>query len=266
MKQLYPLLILMLFLSACDSGPNLSDICEKNQQICQEFTVDSWCKAERKTKIFSADAFKTTPDDGKKYTLLIAYEDYAKCVAFSTKIEHIKLKGKRTARINNYLKAKQRIKTLSEETKNSTHPDLLFYHWSRFLDKKALANFLAMEGSALLETPHAQYNLATYYIKKDVNKTLGLLFHALELHQAEQKIQSEIFKSLSTIFNNKKKFKQSYIWLKVLRLYQPEDEIVTQKTLLNFAKAHQLENVFLDKVANNTLEQILAGKFEAPKF
>lgn len=266
MKQFYLLLTLMLLLSACDSGPNLADICEKNQEICHEFTADSWCKSERKTKIFSADAFKANPDDGKKYTLLIAYENYAKCVAFSTKIEHIKLKEKRTARINNYLKAKERIKTLAAETKNSSHPDLLFYHWSRFLDEKALETFLSMEGSALLETSHAQYNLATYYIKRDINKTLSLLFHALELHQPEQNIQIEIFKSLTTIFNNKEKFKQSYIWLKVLRLYQPENEVVTPEILINFAQSNQLDSEFLDKVANRTLEQILAGKFDAPNF
>ena len=36
-----------------------------------------------------------------------------------------------------------------------------------------------MEGSAALETPESQFNLATYYIKRDPDKTLDLLFHAL---------------------------------------------------------------------------------------
>jgi tetratricopeptide (TPR) repeat protein len=258
--------MLCLFLFSCDNGPKLVDICTSDAELCAQFTPDSWCKSERKDTIFSAFLLKQNPTDALKYQMLIAYEKYAECVAFSTKIEHIKLKEKRTARIKNYLKAKELIKTLSNETKHSSHPDLLFYHWSHYLDEKALNQFLAMEGSASLETPNGQFNLATHYAKRDLNKTLSLLFHALELYQPEQQVNSEIFQSLSTIFTEKNKYKQAYIWLKVLLLYDPENKYVKEKTLINFARSYQLEQEFLDRVALSTLDKILDGKFETPKF
>jgi tetratricopeptide (TPR) repeat protein len=266
MKSFFYTSVLCLLLFSCDSGPKLADICASDTEICALFTPDSWCKSERKDTIFVAFSLKQSPTDDLKYQMLVAYEKYAECVAFSTKIEHIKLKEKRTARVKNYLKAKALIKTLSNETKHSNHPDLLFYHWSRYLDEGALAEFLAMEGSALLETPNGQFNLATHYAKRDLNKTLSLLFHALELYQPEQHINVEIFQSLSTIFTDKNKYQQAYIWLKVLFLYDPENKYVKEATLINFASTYQLEREFLNRVALSTLDKILDGKFEAPKF
>lgn len=266
MQSIFLVLGLSFFLIACEQGPNLADICEKDAEICSVFTPDSWCKNERKNTIFEASSLKNAPTDQKKYILLLSYEAYAKCVAFSTKIEHIKLKEKRTARIKNYLKVKDLIETLSNETKNSNHPDLLFYHWSRYLDENALKKFLAMEGSALLETPTAQFHLATHYSKRDLDKTLSLLFHALELQQPEQVIDPEIFQTLSTIFIDKAKPKQAYIWLKVLLTYQPDNKNINNKTLTDFSKSYQLDSTFLDKVALSTLEKISAGTFKAPKF
>ena len=266
MRSIFFVISTSFFLFSCDSGPNLADICQQDNEICAVFTPDSWCKSERKNTIFALSSLKETPSEQLKYHLLLSYENYAKCVAFSTKIEHIKLKEKRTARIKNHLKAKKLIEKLSNETKNSTNPDLLFYHWSRYLDENALNAFLAMEGSAMLETPNAQFHLATHYSKRDTGKTLTLLFHALELQKPEHAINPEIFQTLSTIFMDKNKPKQAYIWLKVLQLYQPENKKINNKTLIDFSKGFQLDSTFLDKVALSTLTKINTGTFEAPSF
>ncbi|NMP32318.1 DUF2989 domain-containing protein [Thalassotalea sp. M1531] len=253
-----------LLLTACDSGPDLAKICKDSPEMCGEFKEDSWCKRERVGAIFANHALNTTKADKQKYNLLIAYEKYAVCVNHASKIEHIKLKEKKKNRIDNYVKAKERIKQLSDETKTSKHPELLFYHWSRYMNEVALEKFLKMEGSAELETPESQFNLATYYIKRNPDKTLDLLFHALELVKPGEIINIEIFKSITTIFTDKEEYKQAYIWLKVLNIYAPDDEEISKKGLKEYSQFYKLDANFLDQVAEATLDKISEGRFVAP--
>lgn len=255
-----------LALSACDSGPNLAQVCDDHPQLCQEFKEDSWCKKERNQTIFSGAALSIDNKEINQFNLIMALEGYAKCLNLASKIEHIKLKEKTTHRINNYVKATQKLDTLAMQTENAEHPYLLYYHWSRHLDKRALAKFLKLEGTALMETPASQLNLATYYAKRDPKKTLSLLFHALELNTPADTVDAEIFKTLATIFTDKKEYKQAYIWTKVLRLYAPDDKDLSAKALKRFQQAFDLDNDLLDRVAVATLDKIEQGIFKAPRF
>lgn len=258
-------LLSLFLLSACDKGPDLAQLCEENPDICNEFTEDNWCRQERKDAAFSRYMLKQTGKDKQKADLLIAYENYAKCMDHASKIEHIKLKHKKRIRVDNYLNAQEKIKRLSEETKDSEHPELLFFHWSRYLNETSLEKFLALQGSQQLETPQSQFNLATYYIKRDIDKTLSILFHALELLKPDEKIDSEIFKTLTTIYTDKKEYKQAYVWLKILTLYSPDDETAKDETLQQYIKGYQLDGRFLDQVAETTLEKIRQGRFISPR-
>lgn len=266
MKTSYISIILSLFLFSCDSKPTFAELCDQYSEICHEFEEDSWCKRERIAVGYSNIMHLQNQDDNHKYHVLIAYEDYAKCMDFASQIEHIKLKHKRTMRINNAIKAKEKIIRLSKETENSRHPNLLYFHWTRYLNEQALHKFLLLEGTSALETPESQLNLATYYSKRKPGKTLSLLYHALELYKADEVINKEIFKSLTSIFTEKKEAKQAYIWLKVLQLYDPEDENIGKNSLENFVTGYQLDGEFLDKVAASTLSKIQTGKFKAPNF
>ena len=261
-----PLTISAAFLlSACDPGPTIAELCEQNTQTCELFTVDTWCKAERKNILLTQTELNKSLDDRDKYKFLIALENYKKCVSHAAKIEHIKLKEKRTARIQNHEKAEEKIKEISEETKNSKNPYLLYFHWSRYLNKEALTKFIALEGSSELESSELQFFLATYYIKRDTDKTLTLLYHALELYQVDDGLNVEIFKSLSSIFTDRSEYKQAYIWLKILHLYQPDDKDITKDTLSNFIAMYNLDATLLNKVAISTLDKITQGKFIPPK-
>ncbi|WP_448547299.1 DUF2989 domain-containing protein [Thalassotalea fusca] len=250
----------------CDNGNNFATLCEMHPEICNEFEEDSWCKKERIDVGLANLADKEKPNELNKFNRLIAYESYSKCMAHASKIEHIKLKEKKTKRINNWMKAQEKIEELSNETKNMTHPRLLYFHWTRHLDEEALHKFLALEGTKAMENPESLFDLATYYIKRDPDKTLGLLYHALELYKPQAKINVEIFKSLSSIYADKNEPKQSYIWLKMLALYDPEDADITENTLINFTAQHNLDQAFLDKVAASTLDKIEEGQFKAPKY
>lgn len=267
MTKLYLLPALLLFcLSACDSGPSFAQLCEENPEICSEFHEDSWCKKERILVGAANIAYKKSPVDIHIYDQLIAYENYEKCVSHAAKIEHIKLKEKKTRRIDNMMKARGRLTELAELSENSEHPRLLYFHWTRYLNEESLNKFLALEGSAELETPESQFDLATYYAKRDQKKTLQLLFHSLELHKEGELINDEVFKTLSSIFADKGEFKQAYIWLKILTLYDPIDEDFNDSTLSYFIKQHDLDGEFLDKVANSTLSHIISGSFTPPQF
>ena len=265
MKYFAPILFLAISLSGCDTGPDLAKICNESPELCNDFHEDSWCKRERANMIVARNRLKLADKDVNKYRLLLGYEDYAKCMSHASKIEHIKLKNKKRSRVDNVVKAKQKIKEMSDETKNSMHPELLFYHWSRYLNEAALENFLKLEGMPALENPESQFNLATYYIKRDPDKTLSLLFRSLELLKADQTVNKEVFKSLTTIFTDQNEYKQAYIWLKVLNLYDPEDTSISEKTLEKYSLGYDLDAKFLNQVAAATLEKIEAGTFEAPK-
>ncbi|WP_286272907.1 DUF2989 domain-containing protein [Thalassotalea hakodatensis] len=256
-----------LYLSACDSGPNFATLCKENPEICEEFTEDSWCKRERiAVGVANVEAKLSPNNDLPKFNQLIAYEGYEKCISHAAKIEHIKLKEKKTRRINNMILARARIEELTQSTKSSEHPRLLYYHWTRELDEQALEKFLALEGTKALETSESQYELATYYIKRDPTKTLQLLFRSLELLEDSTDINDEVFKSLSSIFAKKNKAKQAYIWLKVLSLYDPEDPVLNHNALENYIATHDLDYEFLDQVAEATLNKIESLQFIAPKF
>jgi hypothetical protein len=265
MKKIIGCFLLLFLLSACDNKPNFAELCESNSEICNEFKEDSWCKRERIVVGFANLEQKQKATDLHQFNQLLAYEGYAQCMAHASKIEHIKLKHKQTMRVNNTIKARKRIKEISKLTKNSEHPHLLYYHWSRYINEEALTKFLAQEGSSALENPQSQFNLATYYTKIDPKKTLALLYHALELYQAGEKLNPEIFQSISTIFIKKQQAKQVYIWLRILRLYSPKNKEVTERSLDNYVVGYKLNKALLDKVAMVTLEKIEAGKFESPR-
>lgn len=251
-------------LPACNKAPTFAELCDEHPKICNEFKEDTWCKSERKSVGFSNLAHQKIPDELQKHNQLISYENYAKCMEIASKIEHIKLKNKKDTRINNMIKATKRIKEISDNTVNSKHPGLLYFHWSRYLNKNALQTFLALEDTKQLETPTLQLNLATYYAKTDQSKTLNLLYHALELTNINEPINTDIFKSISTILTDKKKPKQVYIWLKILTSYSPKDKTVTTLSLKEYAQTFNLNDEFLDKIASKTLDAILQGEFKKP--
>ncbi|NQZ83832.1 MAG: DUF2989 domain-containing protein [Colwellia sp.] len=265
MKVTHIVLLISCFsLFSCDKGPSFAELCVMHSEICHEFEQDSWCKRERIAVGFANLNHVKTPLDPQKFEQLIAYEGYAQCMAHASKIEHIKFKNKQVMRVNNLMKAREQIKVISQQTNRSLHPDLLYFHWSRYLNKKSLAKFLALENTLQLETPKLQLNLATYYVKRDKEKTLQLLYHSLELSNDETQIDTEVFKSISTLFAEKKDVKNAYIWSKILHDYDSDDKTVTDQSLENYLKAYNLNSDVLDQTAEDILDRINDGEFKEP--
>ncbi len=259
-------ILLMLSLSSCDDSANLSQLCSDNAEICNDFGQDSWCKSQQINVALNRIKVKDNNLDVDKYNLLIAYESYITCMSLASQIQHVKLKEKTTFRKDNLLKAKAKLSALSEQNANSKHPHLLYYYWSRESNDLALAELLQLEGDPILENSTAQYHLATYYIKHDSNKTLGLLYHALELHQPGTQLSPEILQTLVTIFAKKRQYKQAYIWLRTYQLLQDEPDEIIETSLKNYQQTKALDAGFLDKVASTTLAKIEAGQFTSPSY
>lgn len=91
-----------------------------------------------------------------------------------------------------------------------------------------------------------------------------MLYHALELTNIDSPINTEIFKSIATIFADKNKHKQVYICSKILATHAAEDETINTSALDRYAKTSYLKSNFLNKIASKTLEAILEGKFKKP--
>jgi hypothetical protein len=259
-------LLSALVLSGCDFTPTVNKICKEHPHLCTNFIKDTWCKGERRELIVNRYRLmkgEIKEDEENLYFQLINLESYSKCMQKASLIEHIKLKEKKTIRTNNHIKAQEQLKTLVNKTRHSNYPYLSYYHWSRYQDEAALKRFLSLEGSNDLESPELQFNLATYYSKFDSEKTIGLLFHALELIEDESQINSEIFNTLSTLYLSKDKYQQAYIWSKILDIYQPSK--VDMGIFDNYALFSRAEKEKLERTAKITLDKIKDGKFISPR-
>jgi len=265
MRSVFTTVLTVFLLVGCEQGPTISTMCEADPQICVDIHDDNWCRKERKALLLHNYHVKQSNKDIDKYKELLAYENYIGCMSLASQIEHIKLKEKKTNRINSLLNAERRFDQLTKQTRDTSDPYLLFFHWSRFLDEEALKEFTEKEGSAELETAELQQFLASYYIKRDPEKTLGILFHSLEITPAGAVLNDEVFESIANIFNVKKEPKQTYIWLKVLQLYNPEDQHLNEELISTFVEKHGLDVNFLDTVAEVTLKNIQEGNFKAPQ-
>lgn len=262
----YVFVVLLPLIHGCDESTNLVQLCKENQEICNEFGQDNWCKVERIDIALSRIKVKENQLDADKYKLLLAYEDYITCMALASQIQHVKLKEKTVLRKENLYKAKGNLSILIEQTTDSKHPHLLYYQWSRESNDLALEQFLALEGSSALENATDQYHLATYYVKRDATKTLGLLYHSLELHKPDTELLPEVLQTLTTIFTKKKQYKQAYIWLRAYQLLQDEPNKMIESSLRSYQQAESLNMAFLDDVASSTLEKIEAGEFVSPNY
>jgi hypothetical protein len=265
MKLRFLAIILPLIVTGCENGPNLAQLCRDNKEICDEYGKDNWCKKERNHMSIARIALKHNPHDVEKFTLLLAYEKYIKCMALASQIQHIKLKYKTTMRKDMLRKAENSLLALTEETITSKNSHLLYYHWSRTANKDSLNTFLSLEGTKALENSIDQYHLATYYVKRKPKKTLRLLYRSLELYKPKNSLEIDILQTLATIFSNQKEFKKGYIWLKAYELSQERPQKWVGETLQQYIHAYELDQSTLDEAATKTLDSILSGTFKGPK-
>jgi len=254
----------LVLLPGCDSffALKVKDICDKHPQMCSDLNPDGWCRAEKANIINLRYQKLMAPSDKLNYQLLLGFEHYHKCVTKAAQIEHIKLKEKKSGRVQGIITAQKQLKSLAADTKDSMDPHLRYYHWSRFGDEQALEHFLGYMKRGRLETPELQVALATYFVKFDLDKTINTLYHALELYREDDEVNTEIFKSLTTIYMKKGQFNHAYIWAYVANDYEVTDVDLAEIESIVSQSGGKLSR--LRKQANNYIDEIEEGRFIAP--
>ena len=259
------LMVSVLLLSACSEGQlTLRSVCEKEPGLCTDLNDDSHCNLQRRDLIMQRFEEKRLPSDKNKYQLLVDFEKYSKCIELAAGIEHIKLKEKTTTRMLGYMTSLKEIKRLSDDTVTSDDPHLLYYHWSRNKSDSHLQRFLQAEQNNQLETPELQMALVSYYSKRDREKSIGLLHHALALYPAEPKVDPEIYASLTSMFYKKKDYASAYHW--ALLAQQSGAFNVELQELKLYLEQAQLDHEKIKEAADHTLAQLQLGHFTPPKF
>lgn len=257
------LLSTLVFTTGCGSELTLRQICDEKPNLCSDLGTDGHCKKERLEVIFRRYHEAKLPSDKNRYHLLTKWEKYSDCIELASQIEHIKLKSKKTLRVDGYLVSVNEIKRLSDATVSSDHPPLLYYHWTRNSSNHHLEKFLALEGTKHINTPELVFGLATYYIKRDLPKTIQLLYKTLSMHKEGDFVDPEIYSSLSSIYYKLEKPSNAYLWAKVAQLAGVENVNLEE---LRFEITNQGKTTNgLDRQAENTLESILDGDFVIPK-
>lgn len=262
--KILAVLPLTFMLAACgEKEVNLLQLCEQNPQFCSDLWDDSHCKDERRTVIFSRVAEFKLPSDANKYQLLMDFERYHKCMELAAGIEHIKLKEKTTERVKNLLVAQKEIKRLSAETLNSDHPGLTFYHWSREHSNVHLTKFLRAAKAGELKTPDLMFAYGQYLIDRDTDQAIETILKALGLYKAGQKIDVDMYTSLTTLYFKKQNFAASYHWALVSKNAGVQ-RIEFQRILQDLAP--QVDKEKLETLAEQTALSLSEGTFKPPVY
>jgi len=259
------LLILgITLLSGCEQPLTLNKICEETPGFCEDLNKDSRCRNLRTDLIFARYHEYKAPTDENKFQLLKRLESYRACVDLASKIEHTKLKEKTTSRVEGHLTSLKEIKRIFNDTKNTNHPGLLYYHWSRDNNQSAINKLLKMqEHDQVKNDPEIQMYLASYFAKFDEEKTIDLLYRVLELNKAGEQPKLEVYSSLVSIFFKQRKYKHAYTFAKVAQMSDFEDiDILPIKHEIT-SRGNSLSS--LDKLAEQTFDEIQSGTFVSPR-
>jgi len=251
-----------LMLAGCgESETTLLQLCQENKQMCEQLWDDSHCKAERRTVLFSRVSEAKLPSDNHKYQLLMDFEKYQKCMEVAAGIEHIKLKEKTTARLDNVLFAQQEIKRLSDETVASPDPGLTFWHWSRNHSSEHQAKFLQSARNGELKRPELLLAYGQYMKDRQPDEAITNLLAALKAYRAGDKVDPDIYTGLTSIYFKKKNYPACYLWALVAEQAGVE-RIEFQVIVKDLAE--QVDRAKLKELASQTLQSIEAGQFKAP--
>ncbi|WP_105167980.1 DUF2989 domain-containing protein [Pseudoalteromonas sp. T1lg23B] len=254
----------VLLLAGCDNPITLSRVCDETPGFCSDLNTDSHCREERAEVIVARYHEYKKPTDENKYQLLKLFEDYDRCVSIAAKIEHIKLKEKTTSRVNGHLTSLKEINRIFKETLDTTHPGLLYYHWSRNANRAALNKLLNMqEQNVVKNDPEIQLFLATFYAKIDDDKTVDLLYRVLELNKKGQQPAPEVYETLTSIFYKQEKYKHAYTFAKVAKLsgFDSVDIIPIEHHITSLGKSLDP----LNDLAQKTYNSIQEGTFVSPR-
>ncbi|MFY8327199.1 DUF2989 domain-containing protein [Pseudoalteromonas sp. ZZD1] len=257
-------LLSLLALTGCEEPLTQAKVCKETPGLCNDLNKDSHCKKQRADVIMARYHEYKQPTEENKYALLQGFEEYSQCVSLAAKIEHIKLKEKTTSRVEGHLTSIKEMTRIYQDTKGTNHPGLLYYHWSRNNDQSALTKLLALEDDpSVTQDAQMQFFLASYYIKFDEEKTIDLLYKTLELNEADQIPNPEVYMTLVSLFNKHEKYKHAYTFARVAQLSGIKNIDILPIEHQLTATGKSLDS--LEALAQQTYDSIQSGQFVSPR-
>lgn len=202
----------ILCLFGCDNERNTDAICKNNPEICVDLHKDSWCRFEKGALIRHRYELSTTKEaTGEQlYRQLIYLEDYSHCVELAAGVQHIVNPQRTNDRARAFSYATQNLAELQDSTKGNTDVHLSYYHWSRFNDQKALQRLMTAEKQDKLNDPLILSNLASNYLKFDVNTARKLYLKVLATTPASQ-LNPDWLLGLANAYRQQRNLEQAYM-------------------------------------------------------
>ncbi|MEZ8740824.1 DUF2989 domain-containing protein [Photobacterium swingsii] len=260
--KLLTVLSCALLLSGCFERHRSTDsLCESYPEICANLNVnDGQCRLQRANLIWKRYDVLKNPIDSEKFKELKFTHNYQMCLEYAARIEPTELKERKTNRMKALIHSYDSIDRLNKELAESIDPEIIYYRWSQG-DKRAMRQFLKLEGKPALETPDLQLALATYYSGKDQTKTLTILLHALSLYEKGDIVKPEIIQSLATIYHQQKNNTHAYLWSIVGAEF--DMPVASKEKLASFYPMTDNKREHIEQQAETIIKALKQGRFTA---
>ncbi|WP_411910805.1 DUF2989 domain-containing protein [Aeromonas dhakensis] len=259
LRQTFIMLSVGLAVAGCNDD-RIHNICSNHPELCQDLVDDGWCRYERTDIIRSRFYLKEEGTDRRKYELMRNLERYLKCAERSTNIEYKNAREQKSPRVEGMLAAGDQLAQLDAATRNAKDPYLLLWHWTNNTNELARQQFLALEGQPALEEPELQLALGGIYAKREPQKAITLMQHALSLYREGDQVNGRILTSLSTLYMGQKEYGQAYLWGKVSESFQNAAEVSASRFSLYHSLSKQQQEG-LDSQAAILVEQLKSGTY-----
>lgn len=240
--------------------PSTKQLCKDDPQLCRGLNQDGWCQNQREIVVYKEFELKQSRTELGLYDALLAWEEYRDCIELAAHVEMKRLKIRQSQRVEGYIRAEQAINDYVKETATSSHPNLLWYHWSREGNKEAYAKFIALEQSGQLNTPELVLNIAAHYAEFDQERAIGYLLKALTMYQDEDDIDPNIFSKLTTLTYQVKDYRHSYVWALITQ--EKEAGVVDMSKLGDSGRLTIFEKKKAEEIADQILSQLGNGNFK----
>lgn len=260
MYQLVKLSLLtatIIFLSGCfDNTTDTDRLCADNPDLkCQFLNMeDGQCRIDRTNLVWQRYDKLKSPTDVNKIKEIELVAKYRSCLELAAQIEPLDARERKTKRVETMIFMGEEYRRLVEELKTSDSAEVLYFLWSHTGDDASRRRFLQREGRPELETAEMQYALATFYSSRDEQKTEQLLHRSLELSKTA-KPNTEIFKTLSSLYYKNQRLDQAYLWSMVAKSH---GVAIASKQELNYlySDLSNEQKQDLEAQANSILQEI----------
>lgn len=205
-----------LSLAGCRDEQSLENLCQQQQNLCQQLVADPRCNNSRREVLATALQLQLNPSAQQQFKQLGNLETYLQCAEKAALIQNIdptqrqalrsrdkprtlsakqledrqryaqRLQQSQHARQHSFLYAKEMFDQLERDTRASQDPHLLYWHWSRNNDHNAIDQLLKMDQQGLLSDYDLAFFISQEYVRYDQDKAKQALLRSLRHYPKDQ--------------------------------------------------------------------------------